>query len=55
MINKREDLPATVGQTHGDRAEKQAAFGFADYGLAVCPRSDNQKLSKTIPVTVRRS
>lgn len=40
-INKREDLPATVGETHGDGAEKQAAFGFAYDGLAVCPRSDD--------------
>lgn len=41
MINKREDLPAAVGETHGDGAEKQTAFRFADDGLTVCPRSDD--------------
>lgn len=40
-INNREDLPATVGQTHGDGAEKQAAFGLADDGLTVSTRGDD--------------
>lgn len=40
-LNRRGDLPATVGETHGDRAEKQAAFGFTDDGLTVCPGSDD--------------
>lgn len=52
VINKREDLPATVGQAHGDGAEKQAALGLADDGLTVGTRSDDQKLSKTVPIAV---
>lgn len=51
-ISKREDLPATVGETHGHRAEKKTAFGFADDGLTVRPRSDDQELPKTVPVAV---
>lgn len=46
-------MPAAVGETHGDGAEKQTAFGFADDGLTVCPRSDDEKLSKTVPVAAR--
>lgn len=40
-INKGKDLPATVGETHGDGAEKQAAFGLADDGLTVSTRGDD--------------
>lgn len=48
---KRNDLPATVGQTHGDGAEKQAAFGLANDSLAVGTWSDDYKFSKTIPAS----
>lgn len=53
-INKSEDLPAAVGETHGDGAEQQAALGLADDGLAVGPRRDHQELSQTVPVAARR-
>lgn len=49
--NRREDLPATVGQTHGDGAEEQAAFGLANDSLAVGTRSDDYEFSKTIPAS----
>lgn len=44
--------PATVGQSNGDGAEKQAAFGLTDDSLTIGSRGNDHKLSQTIPKTI---
>lgn len=44
------NLPATVGQSNGDGAQKKIAFGLTDDCLTVASRRYHYKLLYTIPV-----